>query len=162
MNWVDYTILGIIGLSALVSTLRGFFKEAFSLLGWVLAFWVALTYTSPLAAHLSGLISIPSVRLGAAFFVLFVVTLLVVTLVNFLIGQLIEKTGITATDRLLGVVFGVARGVIIVAVIVLLAGLTTLPQEPWWRESSLIAHFQVIAMELRKLLPPGIASYFSY
>lgn len=162
VNWVDWAILGIIGLSAAISTLRGFFREALSLLGWVLAFWVALTYTQPLALHLSGLIAIHSLRLGVAFFALFLATLLVVTLVNFLIWQLIDKTGITGTDRMLGVVFGIARGVIIVAVLILLAGLTPLPQDSWWQQSVLIDHFQMIAMELRKLLPPDIGSYFSY
>lgn len=162
MNWADYTILGIIGISAVVSTLRGFFSEAFSLLGWVLAFWVALTYTRPLAAHLPELIAIHAVRLGVAFFALLVTTLLVAALVSFLIGQLVDTTRITGTDRLLGIVFGIARGVIIIAVLILLAGLTPFPQDPWWHQSLLIDHFQVIAMEMRKFLPPDIGSYFNY
>lgn len=162
MNWADYVILGIIGISAAISTLRGFFREALSLLGWALAFWVALTYTPPLASHLSELLTIHSLRLGVAFFALFLATLLVVSLVNFLIGQLIDKTGITGTDRVLGIVFGVARGVIIVSVLILLAGLTPFPKASWWQQSLLIDHFEMMAVEIRKLLPPDIGSFFDY
>lgn len=162
MNWADYVIVGIIGTSAVVSTLRGFFSEAFSLAAWIAAFWIAVTYTKPLASHFSGLITLYSVRVGVAFLALLIVTLLVATLVNFLIGQLIDKTGITATDRMLGMVFGIARGVIIIAVLILLAGLTRFPQESWWQQSLLIGHFQMIAMEIRKLLPPEISSNFIY
>jgi membrane protein required for colicin V production len=162
VNWTDYAILGIIGISAAISTLRGFFREALSLLAWVLAFWVALTYTQPLASHLSGLITIHSLRLGVAFFALFFATLLMMTLVNFLIWQLVDKSGITGTDRALGVVFGITRGVIIIAMLILLAGLTPFPQDPWWQQSLLIDHFQVIALEIRKLLPPDIGGFFSY
>jgi membrane protein required for colicin V production len=162
VNWADYAILGIIGVSAVISTLRGFFSEVFSLLGWMLAFGVALGYTRPLAWHLSGLIASHSVRLGVAFLALFIATLLVAMLVNFLIGQLLDKSRITATDRALGVVFGIARGVIIIAVLILLAGLTPLPQNPWWHQSLLIDHFQVIAMGFRRFLPPDIGDYFNY
>lgn len=162
MNWVDYTILAIIGVSALISVLRGFMSEALSLLGWILAFWVALSFTEDLAGFLSGSISVPSLRLAIAFFVLFVATLLLAVLVNFLVGQLVEKTGLTGTDRVLGVVFGVARGVLVVAVLVLLAGLTAFPSDPWWRESMLISHFERLAMQIRGLLPPQVAGYFTY
>ncbi len=162
MNWADYVVLGLIGISAAISTVRGFFREALSLLGWILAFWVALTYTPPLASHFSRLLTIQSLRLGVAFLALLLATLLVVTLVNFLIGQFIDKTGITATDRMLGVVFGVARGVIIVSVLVLLAGLTPFPKAPWWQQSLLIDHFEVMAIAFRKLLPPDIGSFFDY
>ena len=162
MNWVDYAILAIILISAVISILRGFLSEALSLFGWVLAFWVALTYTHAFSAQLTGMITVPSIRLGVAFFVLLLITLVVVALVSFLIGQLVDRTGITGTDRMFGAVFGIARGVLIIAILVLLAGLTPFPEDPWWRNSTLIGHFQVIAMEIRKLLPPDIAGYFSY
>ena len=162
MNWVDYAILAIIAISALISVLRGFMSEALSLLGWILSFWVALTFTEELGAFLAHWISVPSLRLGIAFFVLLISTLLLTALVNYLVGQLVEKTGLTGTDRVLGIVFGVARGAVVVAILVLLAGLTPFPRDPWWRESSLIVHFQTLAMEIHKLLPPEFAAYFSY
>ena len=77
-------------------------------------------------------------------------------------GQGVDKTGLSGTDRVLGIVFGVVRGVVVVALLVLLAGLTTMPKDPWWGESALLGHFQVIALELRALLPPDMAAYFNF
>lgn len=102
-------------------------------------------------------IDTPPIRDVSAFAILFVGTVLVGGLVNFLAGQLVAKTGLTATDRALGVLFGIARGIVIVAVLVLLAGLTALPQEPWWQEGLLLGHFQDMALWLRSFLPANIA-----
>ena len=66
------------------------------------------------------------------------------------------------TDRALGVVFGIARGIVIVAILVLCAGLTALPKDPWWKESLFLPHFQVLAEEIRSLLPPEVAALFQY
>ena len=80
----------------------------------------------------------------------------------YFVRLLIDKTEITGTDRALGIVFGIARGIVIVAILVLCAGLTALPKDPWWRESTFIPHFQVLAVELQSLLPPDVASLFNY
>ncbi|MCP4044049.1 MAG: CvpA family protein [Gammaproteobacteria bacterium] len=162
MIWVDYAILVIIVLSALISVLRGFVRESLSLAGWVLAFWVALTFTRDLALHLEAYISVPSVRLVVAFLVLFFSALLLTMLVNFLAGQLVDKTGLTGTDRMLGVVFGTARGCVIVAILVLLAGFTSVPRDPWWQESTFIHQFQELAVWIRGFLPPDIAAKIGY
>lgn len=123
MIWVDYIIIGVIGLSALISLIRGFVREALSLAVWVLAFFVAWTFFRELAQHLTWF-SLPSVRLGVALAILFLTTLLVGGLVNYLVGQLVDKTGLTGTDRLIGMLFGAARGVLLVTLLILLAGLT--------------------------------------
>ena len=91
-----------------------------------------------------------------------IVTLTVGGLVNYLIIQLVERTGMSGTDRLIGMVFGVARGVLLVAVLVLLAGLTPMPGESWWVESSLAPYFTELALWLRDLLPPEMADSFRY
>jgi membrane protein required for colicin V production len=162
MSGVDYGILSLVGLSAVVSLLRGFVREALSLAGWILAFWVALTFTREVAGELPASLSVPSLRLIAAFLVLFLATLLVTALVNFLAGQLVERTGLSGSDRLVGVVFGVARGAVIVAILVLLAGFTALPQDPWWDESQLLPHFEGLALWIRSFLPPDIAAQIRY
>ena len=162
MSTADYVILGLVGLSATVSLLRGFVREALSLAGWVLAFWVALTFTRDVAAILPPSISVPSARLAVGFLALFFGTLLAAALVNFLAAQLVERTGLSGSDRLLGVVFGVARGAVIVAILVLLAGFTALPQDPWWRASALLPHFQQMALWTRGFLPPDIAAQIRY
>jgi len=162
MIWVDFIIIGIIALSALISLLRGFVREALSLAAWILAFWVAWAFFRELAVHFEGTISVQSARLGVAFLILLVATLILGGLVNFLMRQLVEKTGLTGTDRLLGMFFGAARGALLVGILVLLAGLTPLPEDPWWYESTLIVYFQELAIWLRDLLPPDIAAKFKY
>nr|VFK11166.1 MAG: membrane protein required for colicin V production [Candidatus Kentron sp. LPFa]VFK12294.1 MAG: membrane protein required for colicin V production [Candidatus Kentron sp. LPFa]VFK24311.1 MAG: membrane protein required for colicin V production [Candidatus Kentron sp. LPFa]VFK65804.1 MAG: membrane protein required for colicin V production [Candidatus Kentron sp. UNK]VFK70241.1 MAG: membrane protein required for colicin V production [Candidatus Kentron sp. UNK] len=163
MNWVDYVILAIIGISAMISISRGFMSEALSLFGWILAFWIALTFMDVLAVQLSTWISAPSARLVISFFTLLFVTLLLTAMLNRLVTTLVIKTGLSGTDRVLGIVFGIVRGIVIVVICVLLAGLTTLPRDPWWQESLLISrHFQTLAIEIRALLPPELATYLRY
>jgi membrane protein required for colicin V production len=83
-------------------------------------------------------------------------------LLNLLMGQLVSKTGLSGTDRVLGVAFGVARGVVLIGVTVLLAGLTVLPEDPWWRESQLIGHFERLALWMRSFLPVDVAANIRY
>jgi membrane protein required for colicin V production len=159
--WVDYVIAGIILLSALISLFRGFIREALSLVIWVLAFFVAWGFFRTVATHLDW-IELPSARYGVAFFTLFVTTLVAGALVGFLIGQVLEKTGISGTDRLLGVIFGATRGALLVAVLVWLGGLTPLPNDPWWQQSPMIGYFGELAQWLRGLLPQDVAARFNY
>ncbi len=162
MNWVDYAILIIMTLSAIISIWRGFMREVLSLLGWIAAFWVALAFGDGVADRLVNHIETPSVRLGAAFALLFVVTLMIAGVVNFLIGRLIENTGLTGTDRMLGVFFGAARGIAIVTALVLAAGLTPLPADPWWSESLFVGHFQDLAVWIRGMLPEDYARHVTF
>jgi membrane protein required for colicin V production len=155
--WVDYILLVIIAISALLSLWRGFVMEAISLVSWIVALWVAVIFFQDLANLMKDWIDTPSIRDVVAFAILFVSTVLVGGMVNFLAGQLVAKTGLTATDRALGMLFGIARGVVIVAVLVLLAGLTALPQDPWWQEALLLGHFQDMALWLRSFLPDHVA-----
>lgn len=158
MIWVDIVIFGIIAASALLSLIRGFVREALSLAGWLVASWVALTFARGFADLLLTGISAPSVRIAVSFTILFVVTLVISALVNRLAGSLVAKTGLTSTDRMIGMVFGVARGVVVVAVLVLLAGMTTIPQDPWWQESALIDMFHKLALWLKHTVAPELVN----
>ncbi len=162
MIWADYAILIIVAVSALISVWRGFVKEALSLAGLVLAFWLALTFQQPLANLLSEYIGTPSLQLIAAFAIIFVTTLILSGLVNYLAGQLVKKSGLSGTDRFLGVLFGLARGVLLVAILVLLAGLTQLPKDPWWIDSIFIIHFQDMALWIKDFLPADIQKEIQY
>lgn len=162
MIWVDIVIPGVIVVSALFSLMRGFVREALSLIGWLAAFWVALSFSGSLAQEFLMSIGLPSVRMVVAFTLLFVVTLVLTAIVNRLAGQLVRHTGLSGTDRMIGMVFGIARGVVLVAVMVLLAGMTTLPQAPWWHESQLIGIFQQLALWLQHNVAPDIAGSLGY
>ena len=162
MLWVDYAIVAVVCISALISLFRGFVREAISLLGWIVAFWVALTFMDLAAAPLAPYVEAPTLRLAAGFGILFLVVLLTTAVVNYLAGLLVDRSGLTGTDRVLGMAFGAARGALVVAGLVLLAGVTAMPQDPWWRESALIKHFEALAVEIRELLPSDIAQHLDY
>ena len=162
MNWADIAILTIIGISALISLFRGFVREVLSLLAWVVAFWIAFTFTGQASNLLLEYVSPATARYMLAFIALFIVSLLVTGIVNHLIGKLIDKTGLSGTDRMLGVIFGVIRGVAIVGVLAFLAGLTPVPRDTWWRESVFMQHFQELALIAISFLPPDLMKYFSY
>lgn len=162
MNWADYTILAVIGVSVVISLLRGFTKEAMSLAGWVIAVWVGLRFADNLQVLLESQISVPSLRLIIAFAILFIITLFLAGLVNHLAVQVIKKTGLSGTDRMIGIFFGIARGCLVVAVLVLIGGLTPMPQDPWWHESQLLRYFQDMAIWMRQFLPLEIAKGIRY
>lgn len=162
MHWVDLIIIAIVALSVAIGVFRGFIKESISLATWIIAIIVAWIYHPDLASVFVGYIESATLRLGVAFAVLFVGTLIIGGLVNFVLGELVEKTGLTGTDRVLGAVFGVLRGILVVGVLVLLAGLTHLPQDPFWDQSLFLGYFERMAIWMRDFLPPDIASNFVY
>ncbi|UGV32055.1 CvpA family protein [Halopseudomonas aestusnigri] len=145
LTWVDWAIVAIIAVSALISLTRGFVKEALSLLTWVIAGLVAWLFGGALAELLVPYIETPSLRVIAACSILFVMTLLLGGLVNYLISQLVKATGLSGTDRFLGMVFGAARGALLVVVAVGLLSLAPVEADVWWRESVVIPHFLLVA-----------------
>jgi membrane protein required for colicin V production len=159
---VDYLLLAIIGLSVLIGLWRGFLREFISLATWVAAFVVAFLFAEDAALYLVPYIGVPSARAVLAFGGLFLVTLILGGLINVLIGQLVRSTGLSGTDRLIGFVFGGVRAAALIAVLILLAILTPLPQDPWWQESVLIPYFEPLAMWLRDQLPAEFAEPFVF
>lgn len=152
MNWADFAIIAILVLSGLLSLRRGFVKEALSLVVWLVAFFVAMTYREPMSLLLADVISTPSLRILAAFAALFIATLIVGGLINHLISQLVVITGLSGTDRFIGFLFGVLRGVVVVlAIVLMLPGFVPIDQDSWWQSSVLIPQFlqlEAAAMEI--------------
>ncbi len=162
MIWIDYSILGVIFISLIIGLIRGFIKEAFSLLTWAIAVWVGLTFSRELGQYFNAILDYPSARIAAGFICLFVATLIVGAIVNYLLSELVKKTGLTGSDRFAGMIFGIARGMLVVSMLVMLAGLTPLPEDPWWKESKLIPPFQSLAVWVRDNMPSDLAGYFQY
>lgn len=158
-SWVDWAIIAVIVISGLISLKRGFVREALSLVIWVVAGTIAWLFGGALAVHLVDYIETPSARIIAACAILFVATLMVGALASFLLGQLVRATGLTGTDRLLGMVFGVARGALLVVVLVGLLSLAPVQHDHWWRESSLVPHFLMVADWSKNLILNNVGQW---
>jgi membrane protein required for colicin V production len=141
MNWADWLIIAVIAISSFISIYRGFVKEALSLLIWVTAFVIARIFSYNLAELLTGYIDVYSIRYAVAFAILFALALIVGSLINYLISSLVKATGLSGTDRVLGMIFGAARGGLLMVVAVALLQHTPLSNDLWWGQSQLIPQF---------------------
>jgi membrane protein required for colicin V production len=162
MTLFDYVVLTIVGASVIVSVMRGLAREVLALAGWVLAFVVANALSGAVAGSFTSMISDGSVRALTAFVAVFVVTLIAVSLLALGVSRLLKGAGLGLEDRLLGSVFGLARGVLIVMVMVLLAGLTALPRQPAWSDAMLSPPLEALARLIKPWLTQAVSRYISY
>ncbi|WP_333843819.1 CvpA family protein [Pelomicrobium sp.] len=162
MTAFDYLVLGIVGLSVLVSVLRGAVREVMALGGWVAAFLVANTFATALAEALPVALPGTSLRLLVAFLLLFIATLVFSALITLAMAELIKVAGLSLLDRGVGALFGLLRGVLIVLAGVLLAGLTSMPREPFWREAALSAPLEDLASSVKNWLPRKLSQQIRF
>ena len=167
MIWVDYAIIGLIGIYILLGMVRGGRKEILCLISWLVAMAVAWNF----AADLSNLLpaSIPyipikqiPIKLAAAFVIMLVITRLFTSFIFFLISQRSKTNKLSFLNQLSGMLVGIFRGVVIVAIAILMGGLTTLPKDSWWRESQLIPPFEFSVIWLKDHIPTGMAKYIHF
>ncbi|HEX7046848.1 MAG TPA: CvpA family protein [Gammaproteobacteria bacterium] len=156
MAWVDWIFIGVILLSTLVGLWRGFVREALSLATWIFAFWLAWAFSDNAAAWFERWIDTPSLQVLAGFALLFFIVLVIGALVNHFAAIALERTGLTGTDRAVGTVFGLLRGGVLVAALVLVGLLLKLNRDPWWEHALFIEYFEPVAMWLMGFFPESI------
>ena len=145
MQWIDWAIIIVVSLSAAISLLRGFTREALALAGWILAFFIAKGFYKEFSTLLTSFIETPSLRYSVAWVSLFLLTLIVMGLINYVLSQLIEKTGLSGMDRIMGMFFGALRGVLLASVaVILMREFTLVNEDNWWKNSQLIPHVEVL------------------
>ena len=162
MPVIDIIISVAILISVVVGIMRGFVKEVFSLAVWAAAFLVAWHFSGDVAEWMSEAVTLPSARLAMGFAGLFVAVLLVGGLANYLLGKLVESTGLSGTDRLLGGIFGAARGLVLVVAVLLVSGFTPLPADPWWKESLTIERMMPLVEWGAGFLPESVAEHLDF
>jgi membrane protein required for colicin V production len=162
MTAFDLIVIGIVGLSAVFAFVRGFVRVVMSLVALVAAILAAIHLSPSTAPMLTMLSDNATTRYLAAFAMIFLVVLLAVGLLGWLLSRAIRAIGLGFVDRILGAVLGVARGVLIVVIAVLLAGLTTLPRQEWWQNAFLAPPLVTAALSLRPWLPQAMAERLDF
>lgn len=153
LNWADFAVIAVIAFSALISLVRGFTREVISLLTWVLATVVAMRFAHFLAEQLSPIIKTGSLRLVASFLLLFLLVLVLGWLLNAALAKLFEHRGLSLLNRLLGMVFGAARGGVLVAILILVAQHTAVVNDAWYQNARLLPFFKPAADYLSQHIP---------
>ena len=162
MTLIDHAVLVIIGFSVLLSVLRGLVREVLALAAWVVAAVTAWLFGARAAVWLPQDIPGEELRAMAAAVLVFVAVLLAMSLVAVALSQWVKSSGLSTEDRLLGALFGLLRGLAVVAVLAVGAGATTLPAQPVWREAALRPLLELMGSSARNRLPPGIAQHIQY
>ena len=158
MSIVDIIAIVVVVLSMLLGLLRGLVREVFSLAGWVVAGIVAVLYGGWAAQFVPPLLPSPLFQTVAGHVIVFVIVLVGGGLLGLLLGRLIRAAGLGAGDRFLGAVFGVVRGVLILTVGVMLASLTPIVHESFWRSATVVGPIEGLVAALQPYLPEAIAA----
>jgi membrane protein required for colicin V production len=162
MTWLDYALIGVFAASLVMGAWRGLVREVISILGWVIAFLAANLLAGPLGPAMPQAIPSPELRVASAYLAVFVGSLVVTSLVGLLLSKIVEAVGLGGVDRLLGTLFGGARGLLIAVAAALLAGLTSAPRQPFWRDSASGPMLVQVALALKPLLPQTFAERLRY
>jgi len=162
MTAFDYCVFAILGISVLLSLVRGVVRELVSLAGWIVAFMVANSFAAWFAPVLPSFITGELLRMSLAFAALFLASLLAMSLVAMAASALTKTAGLGLADRFLGSLFGLVRGLLAVLLIVLAAGLTALPQEPFWRKAVLSCPLEIAAIMAIPWLPQDLSRHINF
>jgi len=153
INWFDISIIVVIAISIIASFFRGLLREVVSLFAWLAAVLLGLKFAEPLGKELGEHIASPMIRYVIGFAIIFIAVLVLGLIVNVIIKFLVEKTGISLFDRLLGVAFGAARGIVLVAVVLMFLNVSPMRDNRWLKESQIAPMFKPIVTWLATFLP---------
>ena len=160
MMGFDWVILAVFIVSTLVGMMRGFVKEALSITSWIVSIWLAITYSSAAGDFIASYVSIPAsiFRTTAGFVLIFVGTLFVFSLANYLISKVLVRGPIKSTDRVLGLGFGALRAAAVVVLILIIARGMGMESSDWWQNSKYLSYFEPTANYVESLLPSQMQS----
>lgn len=156
MAIIDYLLIAVFALSALMGLFRGFIKEALSLVGWIVAVWCAWRYGAAVAEWIPSIADDSAIETWVARLIVLVVVLILSGVLSRLIALLVHQSGLSGTDRIIGMVFGMARGGVLVVVVVSLLDAAGFDADPWWQESKLIPYAAPLAEQFGDIAGEGI------
>jgi membrane protein required for colicin V production len=152
MNPLDWALLAVMAISMLLGLVRGFMREVISLAGWVAGIWLAFLFAAGLGAHFPFAADLPLVRTAVAAILIVVFCVFAAALIGWLVRELVKAARLSAADRTLGGVFGLARGALIIGLLVFLVRDTVIYRDPLLRESLMLPPIEAaLAFALRQL-----------
>lgn len=162
MTFFDYFVLAVMAISLLVGVTRGVVSEILALVAWVAAFIAARIWAVPLGNLLLADLPDPLWRQLAGFVGVFAAVLIGFALLRWVTTLLLKAVGLRPLDRMVGALFGVVRGMLVLLILVLLAGLTPLPQQQWWRQATFAPPLETGVLAVKPWLPPELAKRIQY
>lgn len=162
MTAFDYAVLAIVAASILLGAWRGLVSEVLALAAWVAALLAGRALAPEMAPVFGEWLQEPALRYAAAFIAIVVAVLVAAALLRLALSKLLRAIGLGPLDRFLGAVFGVARGVLVVLLCVLIGGLTVLPQQAWWRQAWLAPPLETAVLAAKPWLPAAVAKRIRY
>ena len=162
MTAFDYIVVTILAVSVVLGIWRGVVGEVIALVAWVLAFFAAKMFGAEVAPILFSGIADPVMRLVAAWVAVFVVVLVLMAILRLAVRGMLKALGLSLADRLLGVVFGLARGLIIVLALVVVGGMTMVAKEKWWTEAYFSAPLETAVLAGKPWLPPEVSKRIQF
>lgn len=162
MTAFDFVVVAIVVLSTLLAFWQGFIRMLASLAAWVVGFLAAIHFSGMVGALLPDFGESPAIRYIVAFAIILIVVLILGALLGALVSHLVQSVGLGFVDRTLGAIAGVARGVVLAVLLVLAAGLTTLPKSDWWQNAFTSPALVAGALSLRPWLPKAWADRLDY
>ena len=157
MTVFDYVVIGIVGLSLIFGLWRGVVGEIVALLAWVVGIFAAIEFGGQVGQGVFSGISDPALRMLAGCVLIFVGVLVVMSLVGMAVRSMVKALGLSVSDRLLGMVFGLVRGLLVVMLLVGLGGMTAAPKQPWWKDATLSPPLETAVLVARQWLPDDLA-----
>lgn len=162
MTFFDYGVITIVGASLLLGVWRGVVGELIALAAWILAFFAAREFGPQLGQAFFTGITDPAIRTLAGWATVFIGVLVIMSLGRLAVSSMIRALGLGLSDRLLGLFFGLVRGVFIVLVLVAVGGMTALPQQPWWAQAQLAPPLETAVLAARPWLPDDVAKRIKF
>jgi membrane protein required for colicin V production len=162
VTFFDYFVLAVMAISLLVGVTRGVVSEILALVAWVAAFIAARLWAAPVGNLLLADLPDPLWRQLAGFVAVFAAVLVGFALLRWVTTLLLKAVGLRPLDRVLGALFGVVRGMLVLLILVLLAGLTPLPQQQWWRQAIFAPPLETGVLAVKPWLPPELAKRIQY
>ncbi len=162
MNGFDIALISVIALSTLFAFVRGVVRELIAIATWIVGFVVAIKYAGTISGLFSRLDATPAAKHVLAFALILIVVMIAGALAAWMMSKVVRAVGLGMADRLLGAIFGVARGVLIVVGFALIAGVTTLPKHEWWQNATLGPTLSEFALSLKPYLPRAWAERLDF